>query len=84
MVDGNTTWLTLTPRDPASSYQAIDIGFDEQGLRGMRLRDNLRQLTAITFAAIARNAIVAPDAFEFTPPAGVDIMTNSKRALPDG
>lgn len=74
-VDG-VVWVSLSPRAEQAQYSTVEIGFDAQGLHGMRLKDNLRQVTAITFADMARNIDVAPERFAFTPPAGVDVLTN--------
>jgi len=75
-VDG-VVWVSLTPRGEQAQYSSVAIGFDAQGLHGMRLSDNLRQLTAITFGDIARNVEIAPELFAFTPPPGVDVLTNT-------
>lgn len=75
-VDG-IVWVSLTPRADQAQYRSVAIGFDAQGLHGMRLSDNLRQLTAITFGELARNAAIAPERFAFTPPPGVDVLTNT-------
>lgn len=75
-VDG-IVWLSLAPRAAQAQYSSVEIGFDESGLHGMRLSDNLRQLTAITFSDIARNVGIEPDRFAFTPPPGVDVLTNT-------
>ncbi len=75
-VDG-IVWVSLTPRSGQAQYRGVEIGFDAQGLHGMRLSDNLRQLTAITFSDIARNVEIAPERFAFSPPPGVDVLTNT-------
>jgi outer membrane lipoprotein carrier protein len=75
-IDG-ITWLSLAPRAAQAQYRSVEIGFDEQRLHGMRLSDNLRQLTAITFSDIARNVAIDPERFAFTPPPGVDVLTNT-------
>jgi outer membrane lipoprotein carrier protein len=75
--EGDTAWVTLTPRGASEQYKSIDIGLDAAGIRGMRLRDNLNQLTAITFSDIKRNAAIPAAEFTFVPPPGVDVMTNS-------
>lgn len=75
-VDG-VVWVSLAPRAAQAQYSSVEIGFDAHGLHGMRLRDNLRQLTAITFGDIARNVEIVPERFAFTPPPGVDVLTNT-------
>lgn len=72
--DTGMIWVSLTPRDRETQYDAIDIGFNDDGLKAMRLRDNLNQLTVIKFATILRNVEISPSEFSFVPPAGVDVM----------
>jgi outer membrane lipoprotein carrier protein len=75
--DQGLTWVSLTPLDASSQYSAIDIGLDEGGLRGIKLRDNLNQLTVIYFDNVQRNSDLGDDIFDFQPPAGVDVMNGA-------
>jgi outer membrane lipoprotein carrier protein len=68
-------WVALTPRAGANQYRTIEIGLDEDGIRGMRLRDNLNQLTVLSFSAIRRNIEIADERFNFVPPPGVDVVS---------
>ena len=72
--DDGMIWISLTPRKQETQYNAIDIGFDDDGFKAMRLKDNLNQLTVIHFAATLRNIDISADEFSFTPPVGVDVM----------
>lgn len=69
-----STWLALEPRDSASSFETIRIGFGEQGLQAMELRDSFGQTTRIEFSDIRRNPQLDAALFRFTPPAGVDVI----------
>ena len=72
--DDGSAWLALEPRDSASNFEAIRIGFGAQGLRAMELRDSFGQTTRIEFSDIRRNPVLAATLFRFTPPAGVDVI----------
>ena len=41
----------------------------------MELRDQFGQVTVITFADVERNPRLAADVFRFTPPKGVDVIS---------
>ncbi|MFT4563088.1 MAG: outer membrane lipoprotein carrier protein [Gammaproteobacteria bacterium] len=75
--EGDIIWVSLTPRDAGATYHGIDLGLTSTGLSGMKLRDNLNQLTSIAFSEIERNSDVADTEFEFVPPAGVDVISGT-------
>jgi outer membrane lipoprotein carrier protein len=72
--EAGVQWVELTPRDIESSYTSIRIGFVDGELAGMELADNLGQKTQIAFADAKRNVAVDAALFQFTPPAGVDVI----------
>lgn len=72
-VDG-VRWLDLTPRDIESQYETVRLGFREGELAGMELFDNLGQKTRIEFQDVRRNPPLEDGLFEFSPPAGVDVI----------
>lgn len=74
-VAGDTAWVSLTPRAAASQYQTIEIGLDEGGIRGMKLRDNLNQLTALWFDTVRTDIEIEQGRFKFVPPPGVDVVS---------
>ncbi len=71
-------WVSLTPRGDAMQYATIEIGLDNDGIRGMKLRDNLNQLTSIRFDGVQRNIEIDPERFRFLPPPGVDVVTGAR------
>lgn len=73
-VEVDISWVSLTPRVDANQYQMIELGLDKGGLRAMRLRDNLNQLTTIQFDRVQNNVAIEPARFDFVPPAGVDVV----------
>jgi len=72
--EGDVAWVSLTPRGDTSQYNSIEIGLDSGEIRGMKLRDNLNQLTTVRFEHVLRNGEIADDRFSFVPPPGVDVM----------
>ncbi|WP_395770877.1 outer membrane lipoprotein chaperone LolA [Arenimonas sp.] len=66
-------WLQLVPKRPESSpFDKALLGFDGNGLRSMRLFDNLGQVSEFRFGSWKRNAAIADNKFRFTTPKGVE------------
>jgi outer membrane lipoprotein carrier protein len=68
-------WLEAVPRTPDTAFEKIKLGFGRSGLEAMELRDQFGQITVIKFSTIERNARLAPELFRFTPPKGVDVIS---------
>ncbi|MGN6235030.1 outer membrane lipoprotein chaperone LolA [Dyella sp.] len=67
-------WLRLTSKDKDPQFAYADLGFDANGLARMVFRDQLGSTTQIHFSGWQRNAAIAPDTFNFVPPAGADVI----------
>jgi outer membrane lipoprotein carrier protein len=67
-------WVELTPRDKDTSFERVKLGFDQRDLRVMELKDNFGQTTRLEFSHLQHNPRLAAALFEFTPPAGVDVV----------
>ena len=67
-------WISLTPRNQDTQYKAIEIGFNDNALHAMKLRDNLNQLTDIRFSDIERDGDIGEERFHFVLPPGVDVL----------
>ncbi|MEY3359695.1 MAG: outer rane lipoprotein chaperone LolA [Pseudomonadota bacterium] len=66
-------WLQLVPkRQENSPFDKALLGFDGNGLRSMRLFDNLGQVSEFRFGSWKRNAAIADNKFRFTTPKGVE------------
>lgn len=72
--EDDLTWVGLKPRQKDAGFVQIRIGFAEGALRLMELTDNFGQLTRLEFSNLIRNQSIIPDAFRFSPPAGVDVI----------
>ena len=67
-------WVEATPKEKDGSFDHVLLGFNGEQLAEMELHDSFGQTTVIEFARIERNPKLNPKAFEFTPPAGVDVV----------
>lgn len=68
-------WVVLKPKrteDPA--FDSARIGLDASGVARMDIFDALGQRTEIVFTGWKRNPSFARNTFNFTPPAGVDVI----------
>ena len=69
-------WLEAVPKSKDNTFERIRLGFGQSGLEAMELRDQFGQATVIKFAGVERNPKIAPEVFRFTPPKGVDVITD--------
>ncbi|MDX2345404.1 MAG: outer membrane lipoprotein chaperone LolA [Legionella sp.] len=58
-----------------ANIQKMTLRFDGALLRAMDLYDQLGQRTAIEFTQVENNLVFSPDLFGFSPPKGVDVVT---------
>lgn len=70
------TCFELQPKRSEGSFQWIKIGFKEKILNEMELLDQLGQDSQFTFKQVKLNGNIPDSQFKFTPPKGVDILTN--------
>ena len=68
-------WLEAVPKSKENAFERIRLGFGQNGLEAMELRDAFSQVTIIKFAELQRNPALSPDAFRFTPPKGADVIS---------
>lgn len=64
----------LRPKDPDSPFNVIKVGFEGAKLMSIKINDALEQTIITTFSNVTLNGEVNPNIFDFTPPAGVDVM----------
>jgi len=69
-------WLEATPKGSDSGFEKLLFGFAGNDLKAMELFDNFGQTTTLSFSKIERNPQVAPALLRFTPPAGVDVLSD--------
>ena len=73
-------WVELTPRDLDAQYKNIRIGFDVKRLGMMIIADNLGQTTRIDFTDVSKNTKIAAELFNFSAPAGIDVIDERQTA----
>jgi len=71
---GGLSWLEAVPRNGEGGFETLRMGFSENLLKEMELRDSFGQTTYLRFSAIERNAAFPSGYFVFVPPAGVDVL----------
>ena len=74
--EGGYEWLQVIPNDEDSLFERVRMGFSSSTLKVMELYDHFGQKTVILFSDFERNPNFAADAFAFTPPPGVDVVTD--------
>jgi outer membrane lipoprotein carrier protein len=67
-------WVKLVPKTGAADFRSVTIGFEGNAPRQLELVDGLNQVTKIALANVVVNPDLADSVFEFTPPAGVDVI----------
>lgn len=73
-------WVELQPRVEDTDFRRIFLGFDDQALKVMELRDRFDQATQIRFHHVRLNPAIEPARFEFTPPEGADVLRGEPAA----
>lgn len=71
---GGLEWVELTPRQSGAGFERLRLAFDGPLPRVMALEDAFGQTTRLEFSAVERNPELPPDAFDFEPPPGVDVI----------
>ncbi len=66
----------LQPKRNEGSFQWIRIGFRAKTLNEMELLDQLGQVSQFSFKDMKLNGTIPASQFTFTPPKGIDVLTN--------
>lgn len=69
-------WFTLMPKAQKPLFRELKLLFSANGLTELDLIDNLAQRTEIRFSAVKVNPVLPDSLFNFTPPAGVDVVAD--------
>lgn len=72
-------WVGLTPRIKDTDFDDVKLGFRDNLVVVMELKDVLGNRTRITFSHVQVNPAIPASAFEFTPPAGTDVIGDRRR-----
>jgi len=72
---GGYEWLEAIPNDEDSLFDRVRMGFDANTLYIMELYDHFGQKTVIRFSEFMRDPVFPAENFTFTPPPGVDVVS---------
>ena len=67
-------WAVLTPKDEASQFEEIRLGFRDGALARMEMADKLGRISLFRFHDLQRNPDLGSGVFRFEVPAGVDVL----------
>jgi outer membrane lipoprotein carrier protein len=67
-------WITATPKARDGQLQSVRVGFNGRELAALEIQDNFGQHSLISFSKVELNPSLGADAFQFKPPAGVDVV----------
>lgn len=70
----NVLVFHLTPKQPTKQFRTISMAFLHDKLIEIQIENNLKQLTTFRFSQVKLNEKMRPEIFQFTPPAGVDVL----------
>jgi len=73
-VEEVTTWVRLDPKDKASGFNRVELGFIDSELRRMVFFDNLEQTTLVALHDVKVNEPIDDARFEFQVPDDVDLV----------
>lgn len=68
-------YVLASPKKDNAGYQFIRIGFKGETLAAMELKDGFGNHTSIKFGNVDTSPKLARGSFKFTPPKGVDVLT---------
>ncbi len=72
--DEGLQWVGLTPKIKDTDFESVKMGFKGNDVSVMELKDALGNLTRITFSHLVLNPAIPDSHFQFTPPAGADVI----------
>lgn len=70
-------WVRMEPRTKNSDFKWVRLGFKGSQPRKMILKDNLGQLSRITFSHVQVNRTIDSSRFNFTPPKGTEVVKSA-------
>ncbi len=71
---GRYDWVNLIPKSEDSGFKEVRIGFEDNRLRLMEIKDSLSQTTRIVFIDLRENSPIQSGTFDFIVPEGVDVI----------
>lgn len=73
---GGLDWLEGRPKRDDSGFVRIRLGLSATGEpAAMEVTDSFGQTIMLKFSKVTRNPKIVPEAFQFVPPSGVDVLS---------
>lgn len=72
-------WYELKSRDKEGLVSKVILNFNNHVIQEMQIYDNLGQRTDIIFSKIKTNPQFSKNSFTFTPPKGVEVISESSK-----
>ncbi len=69
-----TEWVDAQPRHKDGQFQSVKVGFKQGQLAVLEILDSFGQRSRLNFTQFEPRANVAATRFQFTPPAGADVL----------
>ncbi len=73
--NGGISYVKALPKQKEGGYEYIRIGFKGDNLLNMTLKDNFGNTTTLIFSNVKTNTAISGNTFKFSPPKGVDVLT---------
>lgn len=67
-------WVQALPKTPDGTLQSVRLGFQQGQLRTLEMLDSFGQRSVMRFGSMQGAAAVKSADFQFTPPAGADVV----------
>ncbi len=77
--DPSLQWFSLVPRNRGSLFSSLQLGFQNNQLRAMQMKDRLGQTTMIRFQNMQQNIALSSGLFVFNPHGKLDVIDETAR-----
>lgn len=75
--DGTIQWISMLPKVPSDEIKQVWLGIVDDKIRVLKLKNQLDNIVAFEFDNIKKNPQLTDDFFTFTPPEGVDVISDN-------
>jgi outer membrane lipoprotein carrier protein len=72
--DAGLEWVEATPRDKDGQFRSVRVGFKAGVLAALVIEDGFGQRSRLDFAQFEARVTLPATRFQFTPPAGADVL----------
>lgn len=70
-------WVSLTPKVPNDEIKQVWLGLSDNSIRVLKFKNQLDNIDVFMFNNVIRNPELPDDFFTFTPPDGIDIISDA-------